>query len=180
MQNNYTKNKTFSTGILIPVRKMFKNAANRYNTLLTIYFNGYNSIMNKKQEMDKKYDPNNLFLEICKYDVVCKKDEEKSQSKPEKPITERVKLRRQKADDEDLSNIPPLENNEKEQKEEKKLKTLTSNKLLTRISIMLAQTKAQNNSCKLKKKKIKMQILNLLYQHNKITKTVYNNLIKSS
>ena len=48
MQNNYTKNKIFSTVILMLVRKMFKNAANIYNALPTIYFNGCNSIMNKK------------------------------------------------------------------------------------------------------------------------------------
>ena len=107
--------------------------------------------MNKKEEMDKKYNAKNLFLKICKYDVVWKKDEEKSQSKPEKPISERVKLLRQKADDEDLSDIPRLEDNEEEQKEEKRLKILTSNKLSTRVSIMLAQIKGRTNSYKIKK-----------------------------
>ena len=36
--------------------------------------------------------------------------------------------------------------------------------------------KAGNNSCKLKNEI--RQILNLLYQHNKITKKLYKNLIK--
>ena len=72
--------------------------------------------------------------------------------------------------------MPPLEDNEEEQKEGKRLKILTSNKLLTRLSIMLAQIKARNNSYKLKKI---IKILYLLHQQNKITKTVYNNLIKS-
>ena len=72
--------------------------------------------------------------------------------------------------------MTPLEDNEEEQKEGKRLKILTSNKLLTRLSIMLAQIKARNNSYKLKKI---IKILYLLHQHNKITKTVYNNLIKS-
>ena len=43
-------------------------------------------------------------------------------------------------------------------------KILTSNKLLTRLPVFLAQIKAGNNSYKLK---IKIrQVLNLLYQHN--------------
>ena len=57
----------------------------------------------------------------------------------------------------DLSDMPPLEGNE-EVKEWKGLK-------------------AEKNSWK-SKNEIR-QILYLLYQHNKITKKVYNNLIKS-
>ena len=72
--------------------------------------------------------------------------------------------------------MPPLEGNEEEVKEGKGLKVLTPNKLLTR-PILLEQIKAGNNSYKLKNEIRK--ILYLLYQHNKITKKVYNNLIKS-
>ena len=75
----------------------------------------------------------------------------------------------------DLSDMPSLEDNEKV-KEGKGLKILTPNKLLTTLSILLAQIKAGNNSFKLKNEI--RQILYLLYQHNKITKKVYN-LIKS-
>ena len=57
------------------------------------------------------------------------------------------------------------------------LKVLTPNKLLTRVPILLAETKVGNNSHKLNNE-IK-QILYPLYQHNKIIKKVYNNLIKS-
>ena len=56
------------------------------------------------------------------------------------------------------------------------LKILTPNKLLTRLPIRLANIKAGNNSNKLKNEI--RQILYLLYQHNKITKKAYNNLIK--
>ena len=70
-----------------------------------------------------------------------------------------------------------LEDNEEKVKEGKRLKILSLNKLLTRFPIMLALIKAQKNSNKLKNKI--RQILYLLYQHNKVTKTVYNNLIKS-
>ena len=76
----------------------------------------------------------------------------------------------------DLSDMPSLEDDDKVKKG-KLFKNLTLNKLLTRHPILLAQIKAGNNSYKLRHE-IK-QIINLLYQHNKITQNVYNNLIKS-
>ena len=76
----------------------------------------------------------------------------------------------------DLPVILPLEGDEEVQAG-KGLKILTPNKLLTRLSILLPQIKAGNNSYKLKNEI--RQILYLLYQQNKITKKVYNNLIKS-
>ena len=72
-----------------------------------------------------------------------------------------------------LHDMPPLEGDEKVQ-EGKSLKISTPNKILTRLPILLAQTKAGDNSNKLKAKI--RQILYLLYQHNKITKTFYKNL----
>ena len=57
------------------------------------------------------------------------------------------------------------------------MKTVTPNKLLTRLLILLAQIKAGNNLYKLKMKPEKYCIF--LYKHNKITKKIYSNLIKS-
>ena len=71
--------------------------------------------------------------------------------------------------------MPPLEGAE-EVTEWSRLKMLTPNKLLTRLLVLLAQIKAWNNSYKLKNE-IK-EILYLLFQPNKIAKTLYNNLIK--
>ena len=71
-----------------------------------------------------------------------------------------------------------LEGDEEEVKERKELKTLTPKKLLTRFLILLAQVKTGSNSYKLKYEI--RQILYLLYQHNKITKICYNNLMNSS
>ena len=71
----------------------------------------------------------------------------------------------------DLSHMPPLQGDEV--KEGKGLKILTPNKLL----ILLAQIKAGSDSYKLKNKI--RQILYLFYQHYKITKKNYTNLIKS-
>ena len=68
--------------------------------------------------------------------------------------------------------MPPL-GDEEEVKEGKGSKILTSNKLLTRLLVLLAQIKAGNKSNKLKNEI--RQILYLRYQHNKITKKVYNN-----
>ena len=64
-----------------------------------------------------------------------------------------------------------------QEKEGKGLKILTPSKLLTRFEKLLTQIKARNNSYKLKNEI--RQILYYLYQHNKITKQVYNNLIKT-
>ena len=60
---------------------------------------------------------------------------------PKEIIAERVELRRQKADDEDLSDISLLEVDEEEVKEGKGLKILTPNKLLSRLPMLLAKIK---------------------------------------
>ena len=73
-------------------------------------------------------------------------------SQPEESIAQGVKLRRQKADDEDLSEMPLLQTDGEEVKKEKALKILTRTKLLTRLPLLLAQIKAGNNSYKLKMK----------------------------
>ena len=52
----------------------------------------------------------------------------------------------------DLSNMPSPEGDEEKVKEGNGLKILTPNKLLTRLTILLAQTKTLNNSNKLKNK----------------------------
>ena len=76
----------------------------------------------------------------------------------------------------DIEPMPLLEGDE-EVKKEKRLKILTLNKLLTRIPVLFSQIKSGSNLYK-PKNEIR-QILHLLYQHNKITKKLYNNLIKS-
>ena len=57
------------------------------------------------------------------------------------------------------------------------LKILTSKQMLNRLPILLAQIKAGNNSKSLKNEI--RQILYSLYRSKVLTKTVYNNLIKS-
>ena len=57
------------------------------------------------------------------------------------------------------------------------LKILTDKQILNRLPILLAQIQAGNNSIKLKNEI--RQILYSLYRSKVLTKTVYNNLIKS-
>ena len=57
------------------------------------------------------------------------------------------------------------------------LKILTKKQMLNRLPILLAQIQAGNNSNKLKNEI--RQILYSLYRSKVLTKTVYNNLIKS-
>ena len=57
------------------------------------------------------------------------------------------------------------------------LKILTNKQMLNRLPILLAQIQAGNNSKSLKNEI--RQILYSLYRSKVLTKTVYNNLIKS-
>ena len=57
------------------------------------------------------------------------------------------------------------------------LKVLTNKQMLNRLPILLAQIQAGNNSIKLKNEI--RQILYSLYRSKVLTKTVYNNLMKS-
>ena len=57
------------------------------------------------------------------------------------------------------------------------LKILTNKQMLNRLPILLAQIQAGNNSIKLKNEI--RQILYSLYRSKVLTKTVYNDLIKS-
>ena len=57
------------------------------------------------------------------------------------------------------------------------LKILTNKQMLNRLPILLAQIQAGDNSSKLKNEA--RQILYSLYRSKVLTKTVYNNLIKS-
>ena len=77
--------------------------------------------------------------------------------------------------DQNESDLPPLESDEEKVKERKGSKSLTPNKLLTRLPILLQQIKVGNNSHKVKNEIRK--ILYLLYQHNKIIKKKEENMV---
>ena len=108
-----------------------------YNEFLGIYFDEYNYLPDaKRTNMGLKYDPTNLILDAYNYD---------------KWYTEESEYSTAKNDEEKLDDLPPLEDY-KEVKERRGLKILTTNKLLTRLSVLLAQIKTGYNSNKLKNK----------------------------
>ena len=120
-----------------------------------MYFCKFKALSNvKKRKLGNKYDSINLFLKAYNYYVWFESEELSDTTETDEKST-------------DLPPMPPL----------KGLKILTPNKLVTRLPILLAQTKAGNNSYKLKNEI--RQLLYLLCQHNKIIKKVYNNVTKS-
>ena len=78
---------------------MYKNARELYSKLISIYYDDYNDITDEeKKRMSKKCDPKNLVIKGQRF------NEEKSESRSERTIAERVKLRKQKkSDDKDLT-----------------------------------------------------------------------------
>ena len=56
-------------------------------------------------------------------------------------------------------------------------KLLTPKQLITRLPILLAQLKAENNSWKLRNKI--RQIVYSLYRSQNLSKTIYNNLVSA-
>ena len=107
------------------------------------------SVLNRAEMLTLDYDEDDL-----------QEGEEEVKLEPEETIAERIKLSHQKR-----------------KRKGTRSKILTSKKLLIRLPILLAQIKVGNISCKLKNEI--RQVLDLLYQHNKITKKVYNNLLRS-
>ena len=77
----------------------------------------------------------------------------------------------------DLYNIYNLKSDSDTSIEGKGLKILTNKQMLNRLPISLAQIEAGNNSKSLKNEI--RQILYSLYRSKVLTKTIYNNLIKS-
>ena len=147
-------------------RNVHDAASELYNEFLETYFDEYyNLSVVKRKKMNHEYEPEKLFLKAYNYNSWYESEE----STVKEESTDKEKSV-------DLSDVPSLEDDE-EVKQGKVLKILTPNKLLTRLPILLVQIKAGNDSDKLKNE-IK-QILYLLYEHNKITKKLYNNLIKS-
>ena len=73
--------------------------------------------------------------------------------------------------------MQPLEGDEEEVKEGTGLKIFTRNKLLARLSNIIKTNKSWKQFIQIKNEI--RPILHLLYQHNKFTNKVYNNLMKS-
>ena len=90
----------------------YKNATSLYNKMLAISFKGYNSIVDEgNKKWIKIYDTSNLFIKGVKYDKWYELFKDKSKSQSEETISEGLN-----GDDEDLSNMPPLERKDKKTK----------------------------------------------------------------
>ena len=77
----------------------------------------------------------------------------------------------------DIVDLDKLKSDSDTSQKGKGLKILTNKQMLNRLPILLAQIEAGNNSTKLRNEA--RQILYSLYRSKVLTKTVYNNLIKS-
>ena len=143
-------------------------ASELYDKLLSIYKTQYDKLTKAQRKKIKVQNiPQNLPIDIDLDEdgdeippIPQLEGDEEVKSESEETIDERIKL-----------------NTSKRKITRTELKILTPNNLLTRPPILLAPVKAGNNSSNLKNEM--RQILYLLYQHNKTTIKVYNNLIKS-
>ena len=77
----------------------------------------------------------------------------------------------------DIVDLYNLKSGSDTSKKGERLKVLNNKQMFNRLPILLAQIQAGNNSNKLKNEI--RQILYSLYRSKVLTKTVYNNLIKS-
>ena len=87
------------------------------------------------------------------------------------------KTRRYARDLKDIADLYNIKLDSDTSKSGKRLKILTNKQMLNSLPILLAEIEAGNNSIKLKNEA--RQILYSLYRSKVLTKTVYNNLIKS-
>ena len=151
------KMKPINLGKIKEKEKVHNIVSELYNKRFENYYYDCNELSDvKKDELEQKFKPINLKLKDYDYDEWF--------------------VEKELDDEEELDYMSQLEGDE-EVREGKGLKFLTPNKLLTRLPILLTQIKAGNNSYKLEHEI--RQILYLLHRHDKITKKVYNNLIKS-
>ena len=76
-----------------------------------------------------------------------------------------------------MPNLEREESVEQKNQKEQRLKILTPNQMLSRLSITLARLQAGNNSERLKNEI--RQLLYSLYRSKKLTKTIYKHLIET-
>ena len=150
-----------------------------------------------------KVNESNAASEFKKLKQKVNNESIEPEEKYEESIAERVKTRKQNIQKTFAPSSPPkkdyseetadyLKYMEEQEKGEKRfsndydsngwssgsgLKILTNKQVLNRLPILLAQIQAGNDSIKLKNEI--RQILYSLYRSKVLTKTVYNNLIKS-
>ena len=148
----------------------YDNNKNKFNTeeitkSLKKLRNKLTSVKEFKEEYDKFIDNIAKF----KYFKSIKKEGSISPNQQ--------KMRRYARDLKDIADFYNIKLDSNTSKSGKGLKILTNKQMLNSLPILLAQIEAGNNSIKLKNEA--RQILYSLYRSKVLTKTVYNNLIKS-
>ena len=110
-------------------------------------------------------------------DNIVKFEYYKSEKEPDSVSPNQKKMRRYARDLKDIFDLCNLKSDGDTSKKGEGLKILNNKQMLNRLPILLAQIEAGNNSIKLKNEL--RQILYSSYRSKVLTKTVYNNLIKS-
>ena len=110
-------------------------------------------------------------------DNVVKFEYYKSEKEPGSVSPNQTKMRRYVKGLKDIADLYNLKSESDTIKKSEGLKILTNKQMLNRLPILLAQIQAGNNSKSLKNEL--RPILYSFYRSKVLTKTVYNNLIKS-
>ena len=110
-------------------------------------------------------------------DNIVKFEYYKSEKEPGSVSPNQKKMRRYARDLKDIADLYNLKSDSDASKKGEGLKILNNKQMLNRLPILLAKIEAGNNSIKLKNEA--RQTFYSLYRSKLLTKTVYNNLIKS-
>ena len=129
-------------------------------------------LRNKLINLSKYKEEYNKFV-----DNIVKFEYYKSEKEPGSVSPNQKNMRRYARDLKDIVDLYNLKSDSDTSKKGEGLKILNNKQMLNRLPILLAQIEAGNNSVKLKNEA--RQILYSLYRSKVLTKTVYNNLIKS-
>ena len=110
-------------------------------------------------------------------DNIVKFEYYKSEKEPGSVSPNQKKMRRYARDLKDIADLYNLKSDSDASKKGEGLKILNNKQMLNRLPILLAKIEAGNNSIKLKNEA--RETFYSLYRSKLLTKTVYNNLIKS-
>ena len=142
------------------------------NLILKKFLNHLKKSRNKFINISEFKEEYNKFM-----DNIVRFEYYKSEKKSGSVSTNQKKMIKYTRDLKDIVDLYNLKSDNDASKKGEGLKILTNKQMLNRLPILLAQIEAGNNSIKLKNEA--RQILYSLCRSKVLTKTVYNNLIKS-
>ena len=131
-----------------------------------------------KKLRNKLINPSEFKEEYNKFvDNIVKFKYYKSEKEPGSVSPNQKKMRRYARDLKDIIDLYNFRSDNDTSKKGERLKIVNNKQMFNCLPILLARIEAGNNSIKLKNEA--RQILYLLYRSKLLTKTIYNNLIKS-